>query len=181
MADLDKDGIEHSESECPFEPQQVRDSTIMAANGFTLIANIAPILRGHSLVIPRRHVASLLDLSDEEITGFFLFARQATEMLVKVLGADGFNWSLQDGVPAGQTVGHLHVHIIPRYDGDLPDPGDWYPKLQAEITESGSANIDSDEREKLSSDELRAVAAAIRDRAVSLGLISSDMAGPEST
>ena len=161
---------DHAPKDCPFDQDQVGASTIVESSGYAVITNIAPILPGHSLVIPKRHVASLLDLADDEVADLFVFARYVTQMLTTVFDADGFNWSLQDGTPAGQSVGHLHVHLIPRYDGDLPRPGDWYPRLQKEIVDS-SGDIDSDQRPRFSEGELRDVTAAIRERAEMLGVV----------
>lgn len=161
---------DHEPENCPFDQGQVRDSTILESSDYALIANIAPILPGHSLVIPKRHVESLMGLDEEEVAALFIFARRVTKMLTAIFEADGFNWSLQDGPPAGQSVGHLHLHLIPRYDGDLPRPGDWYPQLQKEIGDS-NGEIDSDQRPRFSDDELRVVTTVIRERAEALGVV----------
>ncbi|HYN39540.1 MAG TPA: HIT family protein, partial [Rhodospirillales bacterium] len=97
--------------------------------------------------IPRRHVARLFDLPDAEFSAMMLFARGAARVLGRAFAADGFDWTIQDGAAAGQTVPHLHLHIIPRHAGDLPDPGDWYTALKA----SEAAPIDSRLRPRLSS------------------------------
>ena len=160
---------EHREHECRFDDQAVTDSLIATDGRTSVITNIAPIVPGHVLVIPVRHVSSLLDLSETELEGFFRFARSATSMVIEVFSAEAFNWSLQDGVAAGQTVGHLHLHVIPRYRGDLPEPGDWYPKLQQPIGDASHADhIDSDERQRLTSEQLEDLTHRIRARAAAL-------------
>ena len=81
-----------------------------------------PVSPGHTLVVPRRHVAGYFEATPAErsaIQGALLAAR---EDLLRELAPDGFNIGVNDGPAAGQTVMHLHVHLIPRYRGDQPDP-----------------------------------------------------------
>jgi bis(5'-adenosyl)-triphosphatase len=134
-----------SAGECPFCP--AKDVEAFCSDAlFLALHNVSPILPGHSLILPRAHVESVLDLANGELGAFVLFARRVTRLLTCAFRADGFDWSIQDGVAAGQTVRHLHLHVIPRHAGDLPDPGDWYPALRA----SESAPIDSPSRPRLS-------------------------------
>ena len=80
-------------------------------------------------------------------------------------GADGFDWTIQGGESAGQTVDHLHLHVIPRKRGDLPSPGDWYPRLRASESEA----IDSELRPHLTDTELLDAVLRLRDAADRLG------------
>jgi bis(5'-adenosyl)-triphosphatase len=160
----------HTAKTCPFHPKGRHDREIASTSEFSAIYNIAPILPGHTLVIPTRHAESLLDLSADELGRYAFFARRVTDALLAIFEADGFNWTLQDGPSAGQTVGHLHVHVIPRREGDLPQPGDWYPKLQQQIGD-GSGPVDSERRPRLSDSELRRLASAIRKRGAELGVL----------
>ena len=77
-----------------------------------------PVSDRHLLVVPRRHVARPLDLTDEEWNSVMGLARS----LARGLGADGVNVGFNDGEAAGQTVPHAHVHVIPRSVGDVADP-----------------------------------------------------------
>jgi bis(5'-adenosyl)-triphosphatase len=115
---------------CPFCGNNFAAKAFMSNNHFLAVYNIAPVLPGHTLVVPRCHATSLNDLSEEEISGLFLFARQVTTLLTKAFGGSGFDWSIQDGKPAGQTVPHLHLHIVVRKENDLNTPGDWYPLVE---------------------------------------------------
>ena len=81
-----------------------------------------PVTQGHTLVIPRRHVASLYELSDEEQAAVWRLVAQLRASLIAELRPDGFNIGLNDGASAGQSVMHAHVHIIPRWKGDTTDP-----------------------------------------------------------
>ena len=81
-----------------------------------------PVAEGHALVVPRQHVASLYELAAFEQNAVWELVGRVREQLVARLAPDGFNIGLNDGTAAGQTVMHAHVHIIPRWKGDVPDP-----------------------------------------------------------
>lgn len=80
-----------------------------------------PSAPGHRLVIPTRHAGRVEDLSLEEWTALFDLVRQVAGEVHAEPGVDGLNIGINDGEVAGQTVGHLHVHVIPRRVGDVPD------------------------------------------------------------
>jgi len=81
-----------------------------------------PVTQGHTLVIPLRHLPSLFDTTAEERIAMFELLEEAKRQLQAEFAPAGFNIGINDGAAAGQTVGHLHVHLIPRYPGDRPDP-----------------------------------------------------------
>ena len=81
-----------------------------------------PVTQGHTLVIPKRHVASLFELPAEEQAAVWALVAQVRAVLLAELRPDGFNVGLNDGPAAGQTVTHAHVHVIPRRHGDVADP-----------------------------------------------------------
>lgn len=81
-----------------------------------------PISRGHTLIIPRRHVASYFELRPEEKLDLLAVAESMKAQLDLELAPSGYNIGLNDGPAAGQTVPHVHLHLIPRYLGDQPDP-----------------------------------------------------------
>ncbi len=74
------------------------------------------------LVIPKRHVASLFDLVSEEQVAMWKFVAMVRQKLIGDFKPDGFNIGINDGLAAGQTVMHAHIHIIPRRAGDIADP-----------------------------------------------------------
>jgi diadenosine tetraphosphate (Ap4A) HIT family hydrolase len=81
-----------------------------------------PVTEGHVLVVPKRHLASLFDLTDEELAALWRLVALVRGKLARELHPDGFNVGVNDGVAAGQTVPHAHVHVIPCRVGDVPDP-----------------------------------------------------------
>jgi diadenosine tetraphosphate (Ap4A) HIT family hydrolase len=81
-----------------------------------------PVAEGHMLVVAKRHVSSLFDLSEEEQAAIWRLVAQVRHKLVSEMKPDGFNVGVNDGPAAGQTVLHAHVHVIPRRAGDVADP-----------------------------------------------------------
>ncbi len=106
---------------CPFcalPPERIIDSNELAL----VIRDGFPISEGHTLIIPRRHVGSWFDTSAHERTALFALLDQAKLILDQECNPDSYNIGINDGAAAGQTVPHLHVHLIPRYLGDQEDP-----------------------------------------------------------
>lgn len=81
-----------------------------------------PVSKGHSLIIPKRVVSSIFDLDDEEYSFLFKLTKDVKQILKNKFKPDAFNFGINDGEKAGQTIEHAHLHIIPRYKGDLSDP-----------------------------------------------------------
>lgn len=81
-----------------------------------------PVSPGHTLIVPRRHAATIWDLSDEEYAACFALLREARVILETRHKPDGFTVGANCGEAAGQSVWHAHIHLIPRYKGDVPDP-----------------------------------------------------------
>ncbi|HQM64451.1 MAG TPA: HIT family protein [Acidobacteriota bacterium] len=106
---------------CPFcSPEPTR---ILSENSHALaLLDNYPVSPGHTLIVPRRHVASLFETSEEERRAIWELLEAARRILVEKHKPDGFNIGVNDGAAAGQTVMHLHVHLIPRYAGDAAEP-----------------------------------------------------------
>lgn len=81
-----------------------------------------PVSPGHALVIPRRVIATWFDATPEERTAIFALVDEVKQQLDETMRPDGYNIGINAGEAAGQTVMHLHVHVIPRYRGDVDDP-----------------------------------------------------------
>jgi bis(5'-adenosyl)-triphosphatase len=143
---------------CPFCREDVQAYHFAASGNFLAIYNLAPILPGHSLIIPQWHIESYMELSDQEICELTLFTRDIIRVLQKTFGHRSFDWTIQEGQEAGQTISHLHLHLIPRAQSDLPQPGDWYPLLERNKTEI----IDSRWRSKLSDGEMKSIVSKLK-------------------
>ena len=107
---------------CPF-CQAHLDRELIAANAAAIaFADRFPLSRGHTLVVPRQHVDSVFSLPTAEVQSIWDLVATARQELARIFAPAGFNIGINDGMAAGQTVPHAHVHIIPRYAGDVPDP-----------------------------------------------------------
>lgn len=69
-----------------------------------------------------RHIASVFDLSENEQAALWVLVAKVRAAVHERLQPDGFNIGINDGTAAGQTIGHAHIHVIPRRNGDVPDP-----------------------------------------------------------
>ena len=81
-----------------------------------------PVTPGHTLIVPKRKVQSVFDLSLRELADCWELVVSEKESLRVEYSADGFNIGVNDGPAAGQTIGHAHIHLIPRHLGDNPNP-----------------------------------------------------------
>jgi histidine triad (HIT) family protein len=82
------------------------------------VMDINPWTRGHAVVIPRRHATNLFEISDEDLGHVVVGAKRLATKMRDTLACDGVNLLQSNGPAAWQTIFHLHVHVIPRYDGD---------------------------------------------------------------
>lgn len=106
---------------CPF--CSLPQDRIISENESTVaIRDEYPVSKGHILIIPKRHVESLFDCHPDEKAGFFQALEDAKVALDEEFSPDGYNIGINDGAAAGQTIMHLHIHLIPRYIGDTEDP-----------------------------------------------------------
>jgi diadenosine tetraphosphate (Ap4A) HIT family hydrolase len=106
---------------CPFceiVPERVIDNNAHAL----AVSDAFPVAPGHTLILLRRHVPSLFQLSSEEIVAMHELLGRVRQHLAATLQPDGFNIGVNDGAAAGQTILHLHIHLIPRFAGDVAEP-----------------------------------------------------------
>ena len=106
---------------CPFcTPPQER---IIDSNDLALVIRDGyPVSPGHTLVIPKRHIGSWFEITPEEQSAMLDLSGRAKAVLEEEFKPDGYNIGINDGPTAGQTVPHMHMHLIPRYKGDQEDP-----------------------------------------------------------
>ncbi len=106
---------------CPFCGVDSDRIVLPSEHGLALLDGF-PVSPDHTLVVPRRHVSSLFDLSEEEQADLWRLVSRVRAALRERRSPDGFTIGVNDGAAAGQTVGHAHIHVIPRYAGDVADP-----------------------------------------------------------
>ena len=112
-----------SSPDCPFCEEQLKDTVVGSYGSMVAVLDRHPVTEGHHLIITRRHVDDYFRLSATE--------RADMDHLLRILknkiekedpSVTGFNIGVNIGASAGQTVFHVHIHLIPRRDGDTPDP-----------------------------------------------------------
>jgi len=94
-----------------------------------------PVNEGHILVIPKRHFANYFDATREEITAIFELTKECRKILEDKYNPDGYNIGVNVNYAGGQTIMHLHQHIIPRYEGDVDNPRGGLRKLKPNLVE----------------------------------------------
>ncbi len=106
---------------CPFSLIK-KSRLVFATKDVIVVTDQFPVSKGHMLVIPRKHVVSIYELSSRHQAALWMAVMRARSIAIKKYTPAGFNIGFNDGKAAGQTVGHAHIHVIPRYAGDRPDP-----------------------------------------------------------
>lgn len=81
-----------------------------------------PISKGHAEIVPKKHIISFFDLSKEELIQMFDLLKRTKQLIEEKYRPDGYNIGINEGKAAGRTINHLHIHIIPRYFGDVFNP-----------------------------------------------------------
>lgn len=92
-----------------------------------------PVNKGHALIIPKRHFESYFEATHEEITALYALMNDVKEIIDEELAPDGYNVGVNVGEDAGQSIMHLHMHLIPRYKGDIDNPRGGVRKLKKEL------------------------------------------------
>lgn len=109
----------NSDKPCPFcDPDQIFFETELVLG----LWDRYPVSPGHALLIPRRHVADWFEADPATQLALISALPMAREAIEKDHSPDGFNIGINSGEAAGQTIFHLHIHLIPRYKGDQDDP-----------------------------------------------------------
>jgi diadenosine tetraphosphate (Ap4A) HIT family hydrolase len=106
---------------CPF-CSLPRDRVLHERETAFAISDGFPVSPGHTLITPKRHVASFFEVTDAERADLMSLLATARDDLDREFRPAGYNIGINDGAAAGQTVPHLHIHLIPRYAGDRDDP-----------------------------------------------------------
>lgn len=107
---------------CPFCEPLHEDRVVYSDSTFTVIYDGYPVSNGHVLIIPNRHVETYFDLNEVEASELGIVIGIVKNILDDKFHPDGYNIGINCGKAAGQTVNHCHIHLIPRYNGDIDDP-----------------------------------------------------------
>ncbi|KAI8990823.1 Bis-triphosphatase [Mycotypha africana] len=143
-----------------FGPHLIHESQIFFKSKLTVgIVNLKPIAAGHVLVVPKRNTPRLGDLSTEETVDLMLSARKIGNVVENHYNCTSLTMTIQDGPQAGQTVPHVHMHIIPRKKGDWENNDDIYQELEDSKKSKG---VDNEEREPRSLEEMSQEAKELR-------------------
>lgn len=103
---------------CKIAAGDISSATLYEDEDFRVILDLGPATRGHALILPKEHFANLFELPEELTAKAFVLAKRMAGELKDAMGCSGFNIVQNNGISAGQTVFHFHIHLIPRYDHD---------------------------------------------------------------
>lgn len=103
---------------CKIANGEIPAATIYEDDDFRVILDLGPASKGHCLILPKAHYADLYELSDEMAQKVMVLAKKIGTQLKEKLHCAGLNVVQNNGITAGQTVFHYHLHLIPRYEGD---------------------------------------------------------------
>ena len=103
---------------CKIANGEIPSNTLYEDDDFRVILDIEPATKGHALILPKKHFANLYEIDDERASKVLLVAKQMATKMQKALNCDGLNVVQNNGVAAGQTVFHFHMHLVPRYEQD---------------------------------------------------------------
>ena len=106
-------------SDCPFcgEPEIIIENELAFVHPDTY-----PVSPGHCLIIPRRHIAEYFEATADEKLAMWQLLDEVKPIIDRKYGPDGYNVGVNIGAAAGQSIPHLHIHVIPRYAGDVENP-----------------------------------------------------------
>ncbi len=107
---------------CPFcHPDPTTEPILESGTAFAIFDKY-PVSTGHALVIPRRHCSDYFGLNNDEQAACWQLLNDVAAIIRERFNPDGFNIGINIGRAAGQTVDHVHLHLIPRYKGDVKEP-----------------------------------------------------------
>ena len=122
---------------CKIANGEIPSATLYEDEDFRVILDLGPASKGHAL--PKAHAANIYEISDDMAAKAMILAKKMATKMTEALKCDGFNIVQNNGEPAGQTVFHFHMHLIPRYEGDQVGitwkPGTLTDEVKNEILE----------------------------------------------
>ena len=122
LQELSSTGYGSIRKECPFCNTISAHDIIVENELAVAFYDLFPVSIGHTLIIPKRHIADYLSLEQEEVVSIQKLSVLCRDILIHKYHPDGFNLGVNVGEAAGQTIFHCHLHLIPRYNGDVLNP-----------------------------------------------------------
>ena len=111
---------------CKIANGEIPSKTLYEDDNFRVFLDLGPAAKGHALIVPKEHYANLYELPEDTAADVMRLAKKMALQIKDKLQCDGLNLVQNNGEPAGQTVHHFHMHVIPRYKGDGQKIG-WKP------------------------------------------------------
>ncbi len=108
---------------CKLANGEIPTNAIYEDSDFKVILDASPASKGHALILPKEHYADIYEIDPELLGKAAVLAKKVITHETKVLGCDGYNVLQNNGLAAGQTVFHYHMHLIPRYASGTEDAG----------------------------------------------------------
>lgn len=108
---------------CKILAGEIPSTAVYEDDDFKAILDVNPAARGHVIILPKNHAANIYELPDEDASKIMVVAKKIATAIEKAYHCDGVNIVQNNGEAAGQTVFHLHVHVIPRFKGDTVNIG----------------------------------------------------------
>lgn len=103
---------------CKIANGEIPAATLYEDEDFRVILDLGPASKGHALILPKIHAANIYEMPDELAAKAMVLAKKMATVMTETLKCDGLNIVQNNGEPAGQTVFHFHMHLIPRYKND---------------------------------------------------------------
>ncbi|MDD5901558.1 MAG: HIT family protein [Lachnospiraceae bacterium] len=122
---------------CKILKNEIPSATVYEDNKFRAIMDIGPVAKGHVILLAKEHTANLLEAEDELLSAALPAVKKVANAVKKTVGCDGINVLQNNGEAAGQTVFHLHIHVIPRTNED----GVKLPPQKASYAEGEAAEL----------------------------------------
>ncbi len=130
---------------CKIANGEIPSATVYEDDNFRAILDIAPSHKGHTIILPKIHAANIFELPEDIAKEIFPVAKKVATAIKETTACDGVNILQNNGAAAGQSVFHLHVHVVPRFEGDgiLPvwPQGSYEEGEAAELAAKISANL----------------------------------------
>lgn len=100
----------------------VKEEKIVETDLFFARFDNFPVVQGHAEIVSKKHVESFFELTEQELSEMYSLITKTKQIIDKKFHPDGYNIGVNEGRTAGRTIDHLHIHLIPRYVGDVENP-----------------------------------------------------------